>query len=95
VHALTIAVRSVSVVTEDLVPQHALAAPRKPRVPSFDRLLHIQARVQAQILRSHLRGMHGLVLRIAAGSSHEQAVLVHTRRSEPRAPHSGRSEERM
>jgi hypothetical protein len=91
---LTLAVCSVSVVTEDLVPQYALAAPRKPRMQAFDRLLHIQARVQAQVLGSRLRSMHGLILRTASGCGHEQAVFVHTRRTEPRAAHSGRLEER-
>jgi hypothetical protein len=47
---LTAIVRSLPVVAEDLVPQHALAAPRKPRMPAFDRLFHVQARVQAQVL---------------------------------------------
>lgn len=91
---LTIAVRLVLVVPEDLVPQHALATSRQPRVPTFDRLLHLQARVQAQVLRGHLRGLHGLVLCTAFGCSHEQAVLVYTRWTEPRAPHIGRLEER-
>jgi hypothetical protein len=45
-HMLTFAVRFVPVVAEDLVPQHAVAASRKPRMPPFDRLLHLQARMQ-------------------------------------------------
>jgi hypothetical protein len=49
-HALTLTVRSLPVVIKDLVPQHALAAPWKPRMQAFDRLLHIQARVQTQVL---------------------------------------------
>jgi hypothetical protein len=44
----------VPLVSEDLVPEHPLAASRQPRVPTFDRLLHFQARVQAQILRGCL-----------------------------------------
>lgn len=47
---LTFTVRSVPLVPEDLVPQHTMAAARKPRVPSFDRLLYFQAGVQAQVL---------------------------------------------
>lgn len=42
-HMLTSAVRSLPMVAEDLVPQHALAAARQPRMSPFDRLLHIQA----------------------------------------------------
>jgi hypothetical protein len=94
-HSLTTTVRFVPVVSEDLVPEHALAASRQPRVQTFDRLLHLQARVQAQVLRGHLRGMHGLFLRTPIGSGHEQAVPVYTRWTEPRAAHSGRPEERM
>jgi hypothetical protein len=82
-HWLTLAVRSVPLVSQDLVPQHALATSRKPRVPPFDRLLHLQTRVQAQVLRGRVRSMHGLFLRITAGRCHEQAVLVHTRWTKP------------
>jgi serine/threonine-protein phosphatase 2B catalytic subunit len=51
---LTGIVRSLSVVVEDLVPQHSMAASRKPRMPAFDRLLHLQARVQAQVQRGRV-----------------------------------------
>jgi hypothetical protein len=33
---LIMTVRAVPLVAEDLVPEHSLAAPRKPRVPTFD-----------------------------------------------------------
>ncbi len=70
-------------VFEDLVPKHIMAPPRKPRMPSFDRLLYLQARVQAQVFRSRVRSLYGLILRAASSSSHEQAVPVHTRWIEP------------
>jgi hypothetical protein len=82
-HWLTLAVRSVPLVPEDLVPQHPLASSRKPRVPPFDRLLHLQTRMQAQVLRGRLRSMHGFVLRTTFGGCYEQAVLVHTRWTQP------------
>lgn len=37
--------------------------------------------------------MYGLFLRLTACRGYEQAVLVHTRGIESRAPHIGRSEE--
>lgn len=40
---------SLPLVAQDLVPQHALVAARKPRVQASDRLLHLQTRVQAQV----------------------------------------------
>lgn len=46
---LTLTVRALPVVSEDLVSQHPLATPWKPRVPTFDRLLHLQARMQTQV----------------------------------------------
>ena len=76
--------------SEDLVPEYTLAVERKPRMPAFDRLLHFQAGVQAQILREDLRGMHGVLLLITAGGYHEQAIFVHTWRAEPRIAYPGR-----
>lgn len=86
--------RVVPVVPENLVSEHTLAAPRESRVPAFDRLLYLQARVQAQVFRSGIRGLYGIILRIAIGSGHEQAVFVYTWRSESRASHFGRPQER-
>lgn len=71
-------------VFKDLVSQYALAASRKPRVQTSDRLLHVQAGVQTQILGKNLRSMYGFFLRIAAGRSHEQAISVYTWGAEPR-----------
>ena len=73
----------VSLVTQDLVPQHPLAAQGEPRVQTFDRLFHFQAGMQAQVLGEGLRGMHGLFLRITVGGGYEQAISVYTRRVEP------------
>ena len=42
---LTSIVCALSLVPQDLVPKHTLAPPRQSRVPPFDRLLHLQARV--------------------------------------------------
>ena len=40
-----ISVRSLFVVTQDLVPRHPLPPSRQPRVPSSYGLLHLQARM--------------------------------------------------
>ena len=92
---LTVPVRPVLVVVEDLVPEHVVVAPRKPRVSPLDRLLHLQAGMQAQVLRGRVRSLHGIVLRTTACCRHEQAVLVYTWRVEPGTAHVGRPEERM
>lgn len=76
-------VRLVSLVVEDLVPKYSMATPRESRVQAFDRLFHIQARVQTQVLREDLRSVHGFFLRITPCSDHEQAVFVYTWRAEP------------
>ena len=60
-------------------PSSFLLSPRKPRVPALDRLLHVQDRMQAQVLRERVRGMPRVVLRLAPRGDLEQAVLVHTR----------------
>lgn len=42
-------------------------------------LLHVQTRVQAQVLRPDIRGLYGLVLLPTSGGGHEQAIPLHTR----------------
>lgn len=62
-------------------------------MPTSDGLLYVQTRMQAQVLRGDLRGMHGVFLRLAAGCDYEQAVFVHPWRTKPRIAHSGRPQE--
>lgn len=71
-------VRVVSLVAQDLVPKYSVATSRQSRMSPFDRLLHIQARMQAQVFRENIRRMHGFVLRIALSGYHEQAIPLHT-----------------
>lgn len=52
--SLTVAVRSVPLGLEDLVPEYPLAAARKPRVQASYRLLHVQTRMQAQVQRADI-----------------------------------------
>jgi hypothetical protein len=47
-------VRVVPLVPQDLVSKYSLAAPRQPRMSPFDRLFHIQARMQAQIFGENI-----------------------------------------
>ena len=84
------AVFTLPLVSQDLLPELFLPPPRKPRVSPLDRLLHLQDRVQAQVLRARVRRMHRVVLRAAPRGDHEQTVLVHTRRDIARAPHDRR-----
>jgi hypothetical protein len=62
-------------------------------MPPFDRLLYLQARMQAQVLREDIRCMYGVILRTAIGSNHEQAISLHPRRSQSGVAHLGGSEE--
>ncbi len=48
--------------------------------------------MQAQVLRRVVRGLYGVILRLAIGSNHEQAVPLHSWRLEPRTAYVGRSE---
>lgn len=88
------AVCSLPVVLQDLVSQYPVAPSRQPRMPSLDRLFHLQARVQAQILGEDIRGVHGFVLFPTACRCHEQAVPLHPRRPQSRTSYVGRLEER-
>ena len=66
-----IAVCALPMVPEDLVSEYPVAVARKPRMPPSNRLLHVQARMQAQILREDLRRLHGIFLCAAVGRHHE------------------------
>lgn len=44
---------------------------------------------QTQVLGSGLQCLHGLVLQLAIGGSHEQAVFVHPWRFVARVEHAG------
>ena len=68
---MSLQVRFVSLVFEDLVPKYPLAASRQPRVQAFNRLLHLQAGMQTQILGEDLRSMCGFFLCIAPRCDHE------------------------
>lgn len=46
---ISLPVRSLSLVPEDLVPQYAVAPARESRVSPLDRLLYLQTRVQTQV----------------------------------------------
>lgn len=83
---------SLPVVAENLVPEYALASAREPRMPTPNRLLHLQAGMQAQVFRRGLRGLHGVVLLPSARRSYEQAVPLHSRRAESRIAYVGRPE---
>ena len=63
-------------------------------MPALDGLLHLQARVQAQILREDLRSVYGIFLRTTLGGCHEQTILMHSWWAEPGATFFRRSEER-
>jgi hypothetical protein len=43
---------AVPVVLEDVVPQHVVPLARQPRMPSLDRLFHLQARMCVHLLKS-------------------------------------------
>ena len=58
-----------------------------------DRLLHLQARMQAQVLRENLRGLYGLLLRSTSCGDHEQTILVYTWRAQPGITYLGGSQE--
>ena len=90
-----VAVRSLPVVAEDLVSQHLVAAARKSRVPAFDRLFHLQTRMQTQVLGKSLRCVHGIILLSTLGRCHEQAISMYTWRPESRIAHIGGHKECM
>lgn len=76
-------VRSISLDTEDLVPEDVILIAREPRMSASDRLLHIQTRMSAQIFRKSLQRVHGFVLRFTTSRHYEQAIPVYTWRSIP------------
>ena len=67
----TVPVCAIPVVTQDLVSEYIVVASGKPRMPSLDRLLHLQARMQAQVLGEDLRRLHGILLRSPACRHYE------------------------
>jgi hypothetical protein len=73
------AVFTLPMESQDLLPKLFLPSPRKLRVPAHVRLLHVQDRMQTQVLRAPVRGMPRVVLCLTPRGDFEQAVLVHTR----------------
>ena len=80
-------VRSVSVVSENMVSKFSMVITREPRVPAFDRLFHLQVGMYAQVLGESLRGLHGFLLRVTSCSDNEQAIPVYTWRAQSGTPH--------
>ncbi len=75
---LTTLVRTLSMGAQDMVSQYSVVAAWQSRVSPSHRLLHIQARMQAQVLGENLRRLHGILLLPAFGRRHEQAVPMYS-----------------
>jgi len=74
-------VRPVFVVAKDHLSADAVPAARQPRVPALNRVLHLQAGVQDQVLGARVRRLHGRIRLPAAGGANEPAVPLRARRS--------------
>jgi hypothetical protein len=83
------AVCTLSMDAQDFVPRFVLPPSWEPRVPISDRALHIQARMQPQVLRARVRGVPTVLLRTSASRNHEQKIPLHTWRVVSRAAHTG------
>lgn len=70
---------ALPMVTQDMVPRYLISFAGKPRMSASDRLLHLQAGVQPQVLRDHLQCMHGVLLLLAISRHHEQTIPLHPR----------------
>lgn len=79
----------VSVGTQNLLSDHVVLASRKPWMPSFDRVLYIQTRMQDQVLWTGIRCVHGVIWCSTVGSSHEPTIPLCSWWIVPRNPYFG------
>ena len=69
--SLTLVVRSLSVVAEDLVSKLAMASSGQSRMSAPNRLFHLQAGMQAQVFRENIRRLRRIILRPSTCRDHE------------------------